>query len=211
MSDQRRRRLERAAAAGDLEASAALLIERVRAGDLAPDRLELAAHLGDPAAVQALGRDPLRPPTITIARWVRGIHPARERQAPWAREAFARAASAAARTTVDCFDERSRVAAVAALDALDAWIACPCDEHASATTRAGARVPFQPPGAMRLFAGRSLRFAAPAVYRATTVPSSSVPANATASEVAMDAARATSPEVVCAAIRDALVPWALGS
>lgn len=211
MSDERRRRLEREAAAGDLAAASALLAERLRAGDLPEDRLRLAAHLGDPAAAQALGREPLAPPTITVSRWVRGLSERREGAwAPWAREAFARAAAAAARNTLGCFRDDARAAAARGVEALEAWIACPCDEHARAAAAAGSRVVLAPPGPAGLFAARGLRFAGPAVYRATTVPLSAVPANATAGEVAMDAARATSPEAVRAAVRDALVPWALG-
>lgn len=208
VSDERRRRLEREAAAGDLAARAALLAERVRVGELAADRLELAAHLGDPAAAQALGREPLGPPTITMGRWVRGLHPGRD-WAPWAREAFARAAAAAGRATLGCFGPEARRAATSALEALDAWIACPCDEHAAAASQAGTLVALGPPGPMGLFAARGTRFAGPAVYKATTVALATVPANVTAGEVAMDAARATSTEAVRAAIRDALVPWAL--
>lgn len=55
MSDASRREAERDAAGGDLQAAARLLVERVRAGDLLAERLELAAHLGDPAACAALG------------------------------------------------------------------------------------------------------------------------------------------------------------
>lgn len=55
MGDARRRRLEREAARGDAAARAALLGERVRAGDLPAERLRLAAHLGDPDARRVVG------------------------------------------------------------------------------------------------------------------------------------------------------------
>ncbi len=54
MTDQRLRELERRAA-DSVEAEAAYLLERVRAGDLARQRLELAACCGHPAARTALG------------------------------------------------------------------------------------------------------------------------------------------------------------
>ncbi|MGE0712358.1 MAG: peroxiredoxin [Planctomycetota bacterium] len=50
MGDARRRRLDRQAAEGDLEAAAAALVARLRAGTLEPARLEMAARLGHPAA-----------------------------------------------------------------------------------------------------------------------------------------------------------------
>lgn len=50
MSDQRIRDLERQALTGDREASVRLLTERLRAGDLARERLELAAYCGDEMA-----------------------------------------------------------------------------------------------------------------------------------------------------------------
>lgn len=55
MADEALRRLARAAAAGDLDARAQLLVERGRSGDLRRERLILAAHLGDPAARAAAG------------------------------------------------------------------------------------------------------------------------------------------------------------
>lgn len=50
MSDTRARTLSRAAAAGDLQAEARLLVERVRRGELTQERLELAAYCGSEAA-----------------------------------------------------------------------------------------------------------------------------------------------------------------
>lgn len=55
MADARVRDLERAAGAGDVDAQARLLVERVRAGRLTQERLELAAYAGDAAALTALG------------------------------------------------------------------------------------------------------------------------------------------------------------
>jgi hypothetical protein len=58
MSDTRLRELERAAAAGDLEAHGRLLQERVRQGSLDPERIELLAYCFWPPAWAALGWEP---------------------------------------------------------------------------------------------------------------------------------------------------------
>jgi hypothetical protein len=68
VGDEVRRRLERAAAAGDVEASAQLLVLRQRDGTLSWDRLVLASHLGDPAAQVACG-DKDVPDLHDVARW----------------------------------------------------------------------------------------------------------------------------------------------
>lgn len=52
--DARLRSLERSAASGDLDSQARSLLERVRAGTLTRERLELAAYCGDAAARLAL-------------------------------------------------------------------------------------------------------------------------------------------------------------
>ena len=69
MSDGKRRDLERAAAAGDLEAEAQMLIERWRTGDLSEERLRFAAYLGHEPALRA-GPDVRRPddPTLWFER-----------------------------------------------------------------------------------------------------------------------------------------------
>lgn len=91
MSDQRLRELERRVAEGDGAAEAPLLAERVRAGTLAPDRLRLAAYLGHPPAREALGDEApvLREDPDS---WIRGL-------ADWGPQAWVRAAIAAARLT----------------------------------------------------------------------------------------------------------------
>lgn len=55
MTDARLRAVSRAAARGDLTARAALLLERVRAGELSAERLLLAAWLGDDRARAVVG------------------------------------------------------------------------------------------------------------------------------------------------------------
>lgn len=113
MADERQRRLERAGAAGDPEAAAAALGERVRRGELPRERLELAAYLGDPAAARALGA--AAPPTFAPSRnqggawrdatphlweqWIRGL-------ATYAPEAPLLAAAAALRETLSVADPK---------------------------------------------------------------------------------------------------------
>lgn len=53
--DARLRSLERSAASGDLDSQARSLLERVRAGTLSRERLELAAYCGHEVAREALG------------------------------------------------------------------------------------------------------------------------------------------------------------
>ena len=55
MSDDARRRAERSAARGDPDATVKLLAERLRAGAITSERLELAAYVGDVAARAVLG------------------------------------------------------------------------------------------------------------------------------------------------------------
>ncbi len=71
MSDRRLRELERTASQGDLGARARWLTEQLRRGALSPDRLELAAYLGDPAAGAVLERPPQAP--ARLVEWALGL------------------------------------------------------------------------------------------------------------------------------------------
>jgi hypothetical protein len=64
VTDRNLRELERAAAAGDVEAEARALVARVRAGDLLAERLELAAFAGHEAAVLAGGLESWAHPSV---------------------------------------------------------------------------------------------------------------------------------------------------
>jgi hypothetical protein len=72
VADARLRMLERRAAGGDVEARWLLLSERVRVGTLAPERLELAAYLGEEAAVLARPDAP-RGPGLSFGHWLAGL------------------------------------------------------------------------------------------------------------------------------------------
>lgn len=111
MSDRRLRELERRAAQGDLEAEGQLLNERVRAGELTRDQVELLAYLQYPGAWSALGwrvigysGDPSESCYSAIFGTPKGQHEIRLRPRDWGlglerwgREASLRAGSAAAR------------------------------------------------------------------------------------------------------------------
>lgn len=104
MSDERTRSLERLwRETNDPRDEAAYLRERLRVGDLTPERLELAAYCGRPGAVVAVGRMPAVSPPFAgemallpegdwrdLGRWVLGLArwghslPARATQAAYA-------------------------------------------------------------------------------------------------------------------------------
>lgn len=70
MADEQVRHLERQAAGGDPEATTRLLRERMRSGDLARERVELAAWVGDEAALAALG---VASTTAHLGDWAAGL------------------------------------------------------------------------------------------------------------------------------------------
>jgi hypothetical protein len=123
MADERMRELERAAAGGEVEARSRLLRERVRSGDLDAERLALAAHVGDPAAVLASDAEPER---LELMGWVMALD-------RWGREACVRAVVAAARTVLATWGGRS---SAVLLGAAEAWLRCPCAEHAALAEQA---------------------------------------------------------------------------
>lgn len=86
--DRGLRDLERRAAAGEVEAQAELLIARHRLGRLPEERLRLAAHLEDPAAVIAAGEIlGVAPRRKNLGTWIRRIGTPDlstwERELPW--------------------------------------------------------------------------------------------------------------------------------
>lgn len=74
MPDDDRRRLEREAHSGDVEAMARLLVERVRIGQLTKTQLEVAAHLGHPAAVRATSASSPKD-SHDVGEYLRGLEP----------------------------------------------------------------------------------------------------------------------------------------
>ncbi|HZV01901.1 MAG TPA: FHA domain-containing protein [Planctomycetota bacterium] len=120
MSDDRLREAERVfRETGSVADEARYLNERVRAGLLARERLELAAELRDEAAVLALG-GPGGPRAHTVREVFAGI----ER---FGVEVAARAGVIVARRCGALRPEMRDTEAC--LAAIEAWLDCPCDRH----------------------------------------------------------------------------------
>lgn len=136
--DERRRRLERARARAEPGAGAALLVERVRAGEVERDRVKLAAYLGDPDARVASGE---RFKPLAVEVWVEGlsawgVEPWRDEvralAAPtWRDQLLPRVAVALARAVRPAEESDHRVRIDAALEAAEAWLARPSVDAAT--------------------------------------------------------------------------------
>lgn len=124
MADARLRSLERDAT-NDPAAETRLLRERLRAGTLTEQDLRLAAYLGHAPAAEAIGERPFPPGVRDLQARLIGLY-------DHGLEAALRAQVALARTFLPQFeaerpgDRRPH----AALEAVEAWISCPCEEHA---------------------------------------------------------------------------------
>ncbi|MCO5169417.1 MAG: hypothetical protein M9894_23990 [Planctomycetes bacterium] len=132
MADTTRRDLERRARQGDPTAAARALSARVRAGALTDERLRLAALVGDAAARLALGpaapAEPADADGLAAALQGFGV------------EAVVRATVAATRAVTAVADPRAGwdlARARRAMDAAEAWLACPCDAHVEAARAVG--------------------------------------------------------------------------
>ncbi len=133
MSDEKLRELERRwKGTGAVEDEAAFLLERVRAGELTQERLELAAYCGHQAATAAMAHQPF---SGTLEDWVRGL----------AGFGFAPVDQLAARVAVAVADsvqggwerrgDDGDDTPQQAIDATRAWIDCPCSNHLRAAER----------------------------------------------------------------------------
>lgn len=141
MSDAEMRELERRAAQGDLEAAARGLLVRLRRAGLLPERVRLAACLGDPAARLALG--PAAPPDGFEApgddlggRTALAVELEKN-----GKEAGVRAALAVAEWALPRWHrprEGEPAVAAAAVAATRRWIDCPCEVHGRDAERAAA-------------------------------------------------------------------------
>jgi len=207
MGDTRLRQLEREAAGGDLQARAHLLRERTRTGDLASERLSLAAYLGDEASREALALGSVDDEP-SLESWVRGL-------SDWGEPACARAAAAAARLLwprVPVEDELPR----RALASVEAFLECPCASHRLAVIEL-SQARSNPEGwTVPRWALPTPEMAAwwatvvvwgPNIRQGPTIH----PAEATWGGVhaVVRSLGANAEESVRAAIRTALVPWAL--
>lgn len=207
MGDERLRRLEREAAArGDEASRVRLLIERLRAGDLTEPQLRLAVYVGDEAARGAL---PSPAPELDpdLGHWVRHLW-------PWGQEVCVRAGIAAAELILA---EPSRGDPTPLIDVLTrarAWALCPCagcrialrDAHARLSSRF-LRDPRWDDAAW----SDAQRAVLAQTYRITHTVLARLGWGRHAEVVARDAATLAGVEVTRAAIRDALLPIALGA
>jgi len=141
MSDSKWRELERRwRTSGSVDDEAAWLREGLRAGALSERRIATAAHLGSEAAGLALGPSAPSPPEFAERRllWLRtpGFPSAEAWCAtlePFGWEAAYRIAVAIARFTIPTWERASNEPDCwlrTSLAAVDAWLACPCADHA---------------------------------------------------------------------------------
>lgn len=132
MADDALRRLERRfAATGAVDDEVRLLVARLRAGELTPERLRLASFCGHLAASKALGKK--EPTPRDIYDWSDAV------LARWGKEARVRATLAIARAVLPRWEARcgDDPAPRRALEAAECWLACPCEKHARIADRAG--------------------------------------------------------------------------
>lgn len=203
MSDDLLRHVERSATLGDPVAQARLLVERVRHGRLDPARLRLAAWLGDPTARLATAddSDEARPPHLRPKGrkddWTRTL-------AGWGQEALVRAAHVVASESMRHWRRHYRddPTLPGVLDAVAAWLGCPCAPCAEQVRRAAE--------ADAIPEGRDNR-SGRAKWHVLNVAEA---AHATRSEAwtrcALEVIGESPATQVREAIREALVPWALG-
>ncbi|MCO5170936.1 MAG: hypothetical protein M9894_31795 [Planctomycetes bacterium] len=206
MPDDRLRDRARDAERGDPDARARLLVERVRSGALAPERLRLAAHLGDEAAGLALGEADDGPGDLVA--WA-------GRLAGAGREALVRAFVAVARLFPP-----PHASVEAALVAAEAWCEGPDPVRAAAAHEAAVLDSYAQSGAAYLGGvaePSTLAWWCPhhvaliASGREALAPGLPDPQRAVGwfVEAVVAAARALGAAQVRRAIADRLVPWAL--
>lgn len=221
MSDEGLQELKRRwAETGDPQAEAGYLRELVRAGELDKDRLALAAHLGHPPAAVAQGGSE-RPPFTrrlempsdrdALKAWAHGLQ-------AWGGETVGRAAIACARFLLPVWhriepdDDRPR----RAIEASEAYVLCPCQEHAEALGIARDANLSSCQRVDQAFRGEvedlerqaAVRTAA---FAATTVREPDLVTQACYLENAIDyVAELRSVREAVSTIRTSLVPWALG-
>lgn len=192
--DDRLQDLRRRVAQGEPGARAALLAERVRTGDLARERLELAAHVGDEDARRIAG------PTRSSLD--------REALSSWPREALVRGLVAAARVAFEAFKREPldfpRPSWVApestfemireAIESSERWILDPAGSHL-------------PVLLLVTDAGRSAWWV---MLGPTITNEKHEVASTNAAFGIRSAAEQAGEGVVAAAIRNEVAPWALG-
>ncbi len=164
---------------------AAYLLRRVRAGDLSQPRLDLAAYCGHPAFAAAGKQGPDRAEAFLV-----GL-------VPWGREACVRAGVAAFRAA---FGATASKPATRCLNALDAWVECPCEDHLRAVQGAHARL-----------RGAGVEVAAVACLVWSVVSEDPQRCASTASLALRPLGTQVTDGELVAAMRVALVGWALST
>lgn len=157
---------------------------RVALGALHDERVRLAAHLGHAVAREALALE--GPPMAALSAWAQHLF-------EWGQGACVRAALAAARVALAAEDAGAQGDPSAALGAAEAWLACPCPSHYREAEAFNARR-----GELPAWAWQTVT----AAHCAPRACWHHVQAISAAAQVAGEAA-------VRAAVRDALVAWAL--
>lgn len=130
--DHRTRDLQRSAQAGDRSAEVLLLRRRLRAGDLSPEGLSLAAFLGHPASRELLAPEAPEVPA--------GYQDWLEQLRPRGHEVVMRASVAAARRVASLLAPLLRGSDAEhpqpILDAAEEALVCPCLPHVASVLRA---------------------------------------------------------------------------
>ena len=201
MTDANLRDLERRfRASGSVEDEAAYLRARVQAGELEQSRLELAAHCGDPAASIAL---PTRAASEGLRAWTAGLRSQGQAVATRAAVACGHVAYPAWAGVEESvvglrWTKDQRAAALAAIQAAEHWVQCPCDRHAEAARVAGHLVSRWPSPEC------CFEFVAGTAWTKNPATSGWFPT------AVSTACMLTSEDQVRAAVQAELVPWALG-
>jgi len=215
VSDADLRELERRfRETGCVEDEAAWLRARAQAGELEKSRLELAAYCHHEAAVTALGLEALGEQR-GFRRWANGL-------SAWGLEAYNRVQIAAAYAALvvweggpstlraaaclaDMREDVLRGSPRQAVGAVEAWLHCPCPKHKeAASTRTLA------------FGVPRTRTSVAAALRSVVQLAWGVDRDEDSQRIEDDekllsfAEQATSPDIVRAAVRADLIPWALG-
>jgi len=220
MSDADLRELERRfRETGSVDDEAAWLRARIQAGELSEGRLRLAIYFGHAGSSDVLDQE--IPVIDRLWDWADGVPRSDEadqriKRAPSAlsQEACVRAAIAAARLAVAAQGNPPPTPLVA-VEAAEALLHRPCDEHLAAATEAG--------GAAEEVADDDLRTASPLTFHACRSaaeacftaygfvhPDFGLPGLGMVLSVASDALAGSEDERLRGAICDEIIPWALG-
>ncbi|MCA8925414.1 MAG: hypothetical protein KDD82_26630 [Planctomycetes bacterium] len=214
MPDSRLQQLQRSWRASDAaEDEAAYLRQRVRVGELALERLQLAANCGHTGARLTVGGAP-HADEPELGRWVYGLRSWGTRGVwpPGSRQVYRLAAWCAAEAALGACgleDPRPRLV----VDALEVWASsdrdvAPTTLHRAYTLLAEAEheAPPQVRAADRVRLARALG----AMRVALSAFGSPAPPNASAASAAEQAALLDAPERVRGRIAERLIDWALG-